>query len=167
MNIRTKKNILIIALTICIVFMSVGYALLSAEMNDNNKEKKLWGVEITNIIGSATTGSGESLGASMNGTIANFNSKLAGAGDGVTYTVSVTNTGAINAVLRSISVNPEDYDVDNFVVYSIDGINSGDYLKAGETINFTVKASYNEMKEIPTEEELIRSISVTLNYVQY
>ncbi len=171
METRDKKNILIIALLVSVVFMSVGYALLSTELRVNGGatiEDPSWDVKISNIVSTATTGTGEDLGVTTNNTLATFNAKLMEPGDSVTYTVSVTNSGNINAKLNNIQITPEDYDVGKFIVYSVDGLNANDALAAGSVKTFTVTATYNDAtEEQPTEADLSRPISVLLNYVQY
>lgn len=170
MNNRDKKNVMIIALLIAVVFMSVGYALLSAQLDIKGTSTivdPVWDVKIVSISSTETEGYGESISATVeNKFSAKFNAEFTMPGDKVTYVINVKNEGTIDAKLNSITITPEDY-ADGFIIYSIDGLEAGDELPAGESKMFTLTSSYNsELDATPTTEDLSKEITLILDYVQ-
>lgn len=170
MNVRDKKNIMIVALLIAVAFMSVGYALLSEQLEIKGTSTivdPVWDVKLISISSTATEGYGQSLQASVeNKFSAKFNAQFQMPGDKVTYIINVKNEGTINAKLNSISITPEDYN-DGFIIYTIDGLEAGDVLKAGDAKMFTLSIEYsNELNITPNEEDLTKEITLTLDYIQ-
>ncbi len=170
MDNRDKKNIMIVALLVAVVFMSVGYALLSAQLDVKGTTTivdPVWDVKITSISSTETEGNATSIDAMVeNRFSAKFNAQFQAPGDKITYVVNVKNEGTISAVLNSITITPDDY-ADGFIVYTIDGLEVGDTLNVGETKVFTISATYNEEIEgTPQEEDLTKEITLILDYVQ-
>ena len=167
---RDKKNIMIVALLVAVVFMSVGYALLSTQIEEKDNSsivEPLWDVKITAISSTMTEGNGNSLLSTVENRFSvKLNSEIKMPGDKVTYVINVKNNGTIDAKLNSISITPESHSED-IIIYSIEGINAGDELKAGESRLFTVEATYNSELTTPIEEEKIsKEITLILDYIQ-
>lgn len=170
MNSRDKKNIIIVFLLTAVVFMSAGYALLSAEIDISGSSQIVdphWDVKITSISSTETEGTGESIEATVqNNFSAKFKAKFKAPGDRVTYVVNVKNGGTIDAKLNSISISPENYN-EGFIVYSIEGIEAGNSLQVGESKMFTITATYNKDKEgTPKASDLTKDITLVLDFVQ-
>lgn len=172
MRTKDKKNILIVALLVAVVFMSVGYALLSAQLEvsgSSSIKDASWGVKIQDIKVIAKTGT--ALGGTpqvLSNLSASFDATLSAPGDSVTYQVIVENTGTIDAVLKTYVVDPEDYQEGNFIIYQIEDLNASMELGAGSTMMFNVVAKYNKnATTLPTTpEDLTRDISITLDFEQ-
>lgn len=170
MNNRDKKNIMIVALLIAVVFMSVGYALLSTQLEIKGTSTivdPVWDVKLMSISSTETEGYGTSISATIeNKFSAKFNTEFQMPGDKVTYVINVKNEGTIDAKLNSITITPDDYN-DGVIIYSINGLEAGDELTVGESKMFTLTASYNsEIVEKPTTEYLSKEITLILDYVQ-
>lgn len=169
MDNRKKKDILIIVMLIAVVCMSSAFAVLSQklEVSGTGTVKGNWGVEITGITPTATQGTGTSNSANADLTVATFAADLYQPGDSVTYTVTVENTGNIDAKLDSISskVTPEYGTDDNqYVNFTYDGIASNSVLKAGESISFNVTVQYSS--EVVSTTTMNATLTTVLNYVQ-
>ena len=171
MVINEKKNVLIVSLLVAVVFMSVGYALLSAKSNSNNSvqmDDPIMNVEISNVRHTETSGMGDSLSAEViNVYTAGFSFKLTGSMDSVTHTVTVVNNGNMDAMLDSFLTNPMDLNSDEYIVYTITGLDAGDLLPADSMMTFSITARYNDdATGKPKAEDLEKDFTVTLNYIQ-
>ena len=169
MDNRKKKDILIIVMLVAVVCMSGAFAVLSQrlEVSGTSTVKGNWGVEITGITPTATQGMGTSSSASADLTVATFAAELYQPGDSVTYTVTVENTGNIDAKLDSISskATPEYGTDDNqYITYTYDGIASDSILKAGESISFNVTVQYSS--DVVSDTNMTATLTTVLNYVQ-
>ncbi len=170
MSNRDKKNIMIVALLIAVVFMSVGYALLSTKLDVQGTSTivdPVWDVGIISISENSTEGYANSLNSTViNKFSAKFNVELQMPNDKVTYTINVKNEGTIDAKLNSISIMPENYN-EGFIKYEIEGIKAGEVLSVGESKTFTLSVMYNsDATGQPQEEDLTKEISLILDYIQ-
>lgn len=170
MSNRDKKNIMIVALLIAVVFMSVGYALLSTKLDIQGTSSiidPVWDVGIVSISENSTEGYASSLNSTViNKFSAKFNVELQMPNDKVTYTINVKNEGTIDAKLNSITIMPEDYN-EGFIIYDIEGIKAGEVLSVGQSKIFTLSVMYNsEATGQPQEEDLTKEISLILDYIQ-
>ncbi|MDD6878949.1 MAG: hypothetical protein PUD59_01810 [bacterium] len=115
MNEKKSKNIIIIALCITLIFMGVGFSLLSQQLNINATATvtSTWNVHFDDatpiaIVDSTAADAGANQGKS---TAATYDSNTAATvaftlvkpGDFVEYTFKIDNTGSINAALSSFS----------------------------------------------------------------
>ena len=169
MDNRKKKDLLIIIMLVAVVCMSGAFAVLSQrlEVSGTSTIKGNWGVEITGITPTATQGMGTSTSANADLTVATFAADLYQPGDSVTYTVTVENTGNIDAKLESISskATPEYGTDDNqYVSYTYDGIASDSILKAGESVSFNVTVQYSS--DVVSTTTMNATLTTVLNYVQ-
>lgn len=173
MGTKDKKNVLIVALLIAVVFMSVGYALLSTQMemdSSPNNQEKGWEVKISDLRILSTSGS--TVVASNPEQVANLSAKftatLMNPGDSVTYQVTVANTGSLNAMLKQYITDPENYSEDTYVNYEISGLTPNMLLNSQEFITFYVTATYNENAATPplTEADATRDLSINLDFEQ-
>lgn len=165
---KNGKNTIIGFLVAAIMVMSVGYALLSQQVTINGvaEVSSTWSVGITGITeGIATGGALNKTPSTYTGTTAAFDVSLSAPGDSMTYDITVTNNGSIDAILSAISVTPEEGGSDA-INYEVTGVTAGTTtLSAGTTNTITVKVEWDKTAiGVPTV--LSKTLTVTLNYVQ-
>ena len=84
----------------------------------------------------------------------------------MTYDIVVTNAGTLDATLDSIVGLPIINDGEA-IKYTVTGVAEGDILEAGKTATVTITVEYDKnLTTQPSTEQLERTLSVTLNYVQ-
>ncbi|MGN0973556.1 MAG: hypothetical protein ACI4OT_02305 [Bacilli bacterium] len=169
---RKGKNIVIGLLCATIVFMGIGFAALSSVLTINGTANvaNTWNVQITDITVTDTTGKADAGTPTHNATTANFEATLNEPGDSVTYEVTVTNGGSINAVLASVDpvfTNAED----DAIVYTLadDNPTANAKLASGATHTFVVTATYKADatgEKAPSADKLTKSFSLQLTYNQ-
>ena len=99
---RTKTKIIIIMMII-VVFMAVGYAILSTSLNINGSTAVTsnWQVEFSDIrTVSLKGGATNKVTPTVSKTTANFEVDLVQPGDEVTYEIDITNYGDIEAEVK-------------------------------------------------------------------
>ncbi len=169
---RKGKNIIIGLLCATIVFMGIGFAALSSVLTINGTANiaSTWNVKITNISVKETTGKAEAGTPTFNATSANFTTTLNEPGDSVSYEVTVTNGGTIDAVLASINEGFTNSD-DDAIEYTLKEENpkANDKLLSGATHKFIVTATYKATAtgdKAPTDDKLTKDFSLQLTYNQ-
>ncbi|MBO5376744.1 MAG: hypothetical protein J6A52_07850 [Bacilli bacterium] len=168
MNIRDKKNIMIVAMLIAITFMSAGYVLLSEQLDVRNaitSVNPVWDVKILSISSIETEGYAQSIQESIeNKYVVNFNSEFQTNGDKITYVINVRNEGTLAAKLSSIIINPK-YE-NEYLTYTVEGIEVGDKLNIGESKMFTFTIEYNNEIDTLVDETIIDEVKLTLDYTK-
>ena len=162
---RKKRNIVIGVLCCLLVFMGVGYAILSQTLTINGigNVKGNWNVEITSITLKSQTGRATEVSSSYTNTTASFEADLYMPGDSIEYEVTVTNNGNIDAVLQSITPTTTNKVAD--IKFSHSEIDNTP-LTAGKTITFTMKVEFLESATaIPDVERT--EYKLELVYMQY
>ena len=145
--------------------MSVGYAALGQNLfiDASSKISSSWAIAFTNITEGTPVGGATNVEpASIDGTTAKFNVDLVSPGDSMTYQITVSNTGSLDAVLNDIIVSETGSDA---IKYTVTGVSEGTTLDAGETNTVTVKVEYDS-SVVGQPESTTRDLYVTLNYVQ-
>lgn len=171
---RKSKGIIIGVLCAVIVFMSIGFAALSSQLtiNGNATISDTWNVQIASITkkeGSA--GVTETSQPTFTATTANFNVSLKEPGDYAIYTVTVKNTGSLDAVLTRIT-ETEGEGGSAAIKYTVTpaaGSEQGsDLPKTTGTHTFDVKVEYlsTAVGENAPEANASKSLTVTLDYNQ-
>ena len=164
---RKKRNIIIGALCCLLVFMGIGYAILSQTLNISGiaNMKGNWNVRITNmeLLSENKTGRAEEVSHSFTDTTATFTADLYMPGDSIEYRVTVENQGNIDALLKSIT--PTTTNKSEGIKFSHSEIDNT-ILTAGKTITFTMKVEFLEdATSIPKVENV--KYNLELVYVQY
>ena len=164
---RKKRNIIIGALCCLLVFMGIGYAILSQTLNISGiaNMKGNWNVRITNmeLLSENKTGRAEEVSHSFTDTTATFTADLYMPGDSIEYRVTVENQGNIDALLKSIT--PTTTNRSKGIKFSHSEIDNT-VLTAGKTITFTMKVEFLESAtSIPKVENV--KYNLELVYVQY
>lgn len=171
-NERKSKNIVIGLLCAIIVLMGIGFATIFSELKIEGGASlsNTWNVQITNIEVESTTGKANGGSPYPTGTTANFNATLEEPGDSVTYKVTVTNGGSINAVLTAVTEGFTNQETDA-IEYTLAESNPDEEAKltSGDTHTFLVTATYKSTavgENAPTEEEKTKSFNLQLKYEQ-
>ena len=164
---RKKRNIIIGALCSLLVFMGIGYAILSQTLNISGiaNMRGNWNVKITNmeLLSENKTGRAVEVSHSFTDTTATFTADLYMPGDSIEYRVTVENQGNIDALLKSIT--PTTTNRSEGIKFSHSEIDNT-VLTAGKTITFTMKVEFLEnATSIPNVENV--SYNLELVYVQY
>ena len=164
---RKKRNIIIGALCCLLVFMGIGYAILSQTLNISGiaNMKGNWNVKITNmeLLSENKTGRAEEVSHSFTDTTATFEANLYMPGDSIEYRVTVENQGNIDAVLNDIIQTKTNKDKNLKFSNSLIGT---EVLTSGSKMSFTMKV------EIPEDAETLPEVKVSkyeikLIYIQY
>ena len=162
-----KRNIIIGSLCSLLVFMGIGYAILSQTLNISGTANMQgnWSVKITNmeLLSDNKTGRAEEVSHSFTDTTATFEANLYMPGDSIEYRVTVENQGNIDALLKSIT--PTTTNKSSGIKFSHSEIDNT-VLTAGKTITFTMKVEFLEdATSIPKVDKL--TYNLELVYVQY
>lgn len=159
------KNLIIFMLVVAIFIMSSSYAILyqNLRINGNASVVASWKVEITGIkegnkIGSAVS---ESIPTYTTST-ATFNAQLSDIADSIDYIVTIKNSGKIDARLNDITTS---LNGDSTIVYELLGTEKNDILKAGESINVTVRVKVSP-SVTSIDKTTNNSITIIFGYVQ-
>ena len=164
---RKKRNIIIGALCSLLVFMGIGYAILSQTLNISGTANMQgnWSVKITNmkLLEANKTGRATEVSSSYTNTTASFEADLYMPGDSIEYEVTVTNNGNIDAVLNNIKQTKTNQHKDIKFSNSLIGT---EVLTAGSTMTFTMKVEFLESAtEMPDIEKT--EYKIELVYIQY
>ena len=168
---RKKRNIIIGSLCCLLVFMGIGYALLTQILTINGTATLTgsWNIYIDSMTVKSKSLTAESLSAGVDiddPTKASFELTLLKPGDYVEYEVVVKNEGSVNAVLRKLEPTINSGNLDTLLTHTMI---QGQILKAGESTTFTLKVRFDERAtEIPeTDEERLTQYKIQLIYEQY
>ena len=164
---RKKRNIIIGALCCLLVFMGIGYAILSQTLNISGiaNMRGNWNVKITNmeLLSENKTGRAVEVSHSFTDTTATFTADLYMPWYSLEYRVTVENQGNKDAVLKSIT--PTTTNKSEGIKFSHSEIDNT-VLTAGKTISFTMKVEFLEdATSIPNVENV--KYNLELVYVQY
>lgn len=164
-----KKNVLIAFLIAAVFMMSVGYAALASQLEINGVSKITgnFKVEITSISDGVAVGDAtNAVDPKFTNTTADFEVNLVSPGDSMTYEIVVKNTGNLVAKLDSITGVPE-YNGTDPIKYTVTGVEKDETLAVNAEKTVTVKVEYvSTVESQPSGEELSKSLSMTLNYIQ-
>ena len=163
---RKKRNIIIGSLCCLLVFMGIGYAILSQTLNISGTANMQgnWSVKITNmkLLEANKTGRAEEVSHSFTDTTATFTADLYMPGDSIEYEVTVENQGNIDDLLKSVT--PTTTNASEEIKFSHSEIDDT-VLTAGKKITFTMKVEFLEdATSIPKVENV--KYNLELIYVQ-
>ena len=162
---RTQRNYIILGLCSILLLMAIGYAAFRTQLNIKGTSNitSEWEVLITNIQSQVINGTPtDAETPNHTETTANFSTNLYSPGDKMRYTVTVENRGSIDAVLKTIEKTDSSNEA---IIFTINGIEQGDTLKAKGTTTFTVDVEYNSEVQIQPS-NLTSNLEITLDYVQ-
>ena len=166
-----RKTTVIIVMCVMMLFMGIGYAILSTKLNINGNTAvtSTWKVEFSGISVASTTGGATSKSSSYSATTVNFEVDLVQPGDELTYNVNITNYGDIKAEVKGATYTATDNDA---IYVKIKGIEKGTILESCEglttcpTKTLTITVGYNPGVEKDPSNKT-KDISLTLQVGQY
>ena len=158
-----KRKIIIFSLIGILFLMAVGYSAFQTKLNISSTSNitSVWDVEITNVQTKEINGLAENVyDPTYTKLEANMEANFYEPGDYITYIVTVSNLGTLDATLDSIKLNMPSQDVINF---KVEGATSKEKLKVGEhkDIEVTMEYTGNNPDNISSVE-----MDVNLDYVQ-
>ncbi len=167
---RKKRNIIIGSLCSLLVFMGIGYAVLSQTLNISGTAnmKGTWDIKITDISEASRTGKADpgTPTISTSGVSASFEANLWMPGDSITYNITVKNNGNIDAALKELVPSVEN-GVQQ-VKFSNNAV-QGKVLRQSESYTFQVSVVFDEdATEIPQDSKTNPpKYTISLTFVQY
>lgn len=164
---KKKKKMVITTLVCVLVFIAVGYALLTQaiKVGVEGTLNGVWDVYISDIKLKNSTGRAQELNpASVSNKVnANFEVDLYMPGDSVEYEVTVKNDGNIDATLRTIATNTTNTNEDIRFTHTI---KQGEVLKKESETKFTFKIVFDERATtLPINSDPIE-VTMKLDYLQ-
>ena len=164
---KKKKKMVITTLACVLVFIAVGYALLTQaiKVGVEGTLNGVWDVYISDIKLKNSTGRAQEVNpASVSNKVnANFEVDLYMPGDSVEYEVTVKNDGNIDATLRTVTTNATNTNEDIRFTHTI---KQGEVLKKESETKFTFKIVFDERATtLPTNSDPIE-VTMKLDYSQ-
>ena len=165
--VRTRKKQRIIIGTLCaiVIGLAVGYAVLSQTLNIQGTGGITtdWRIEITNVQTKKTVGNAKNVtDPSFDKLTANMSASFEKPGDSISYDITVSNLGNIDAVLDSIKMNMEEQE---YIDFKIEGITAREELIVDQDITFQLIMKLSEnIPDIPSNQSF--DFSMNLNYLQ-
>ena len=165
--VRTRKKQRIIIGTLCaiVIGLAIGYAVLSQTLNIQGTGGITtdWRIEITNVQTKKTVGNAKNVtDPSFDKLTANMSASFEKPGDSISYDITVSNLGNIDAVLDSIKMNMEEQE---YIDFKIEGITAREELIVDQDITFQLIMKLSEnIPDIPSNQSF--DFSMNLNYLQ-
>lgn len=164
---KKKKKMVITTLVCVLVFIAVGYALLTQaiKVGVEGTLNGVWDVYISDIKLKNSTGRAQEVNPAYvsNKVNANFEVDLYMPGDSVEYEVTVKNDGNIDATLRTVTTNATNTNEDIRFTHTI---KQGEVLKKESETKFTFKIVFDERATtLPINSDPIE-VTMKLDYLQ-
>ena len=140
---RRNRNMLLIGLVCILLIMTIGYSAFSTRLDIKSSTSitSNWDIEITNLELKEEIGEGKNVTFDFDKLWASMEADFYTPSDEVVYNVTVSNLGNLDGVLDSIKIDMDSQDI---IEFKVEGINSGDILKKGESTTFEFSMKYNE-----------------------
>ena len=119
---RNQKNILLGSLCALVLVMTVAYAAFSSSLsiNGTGATTNNWDIKITNIQSKDIEGSAVDASKSYTDLTASFSTEFTQPGDSITYDITVTNNGSLDAQLSEINKTVPNTDMQNKIQNFLD-----------------------------------------------
>ncbi len=160
-----RNNIIIGGLLSIVLLMMVGYAAFASKLNISGTSNitSNWDIEITNIESKNIVGSASnSSDPTYSGLTATFNTNLVSPGDSITYDITVTNKGSLDATLKKINLSDPNNDA---IIFKTSGLKEGGTLVSGNSAVLSIKVTYDS--SVTTQpDNLTGNITATLEFEQ-
>ena len=165
---RKKRNLIIISLACLLVFMGVGYAVLSTTLSIKGAASLTgkWDIHIESIEATTTNGTAtsETPTLSENKLGASFDATLKKPGDYVEYTIVVKNAGSIPAMLTELKPTITGEDIDDIILTHT--MIHGQILKENASTTFTLRVLFDDRAtDVVTNAKA--TIDIELLYTQW
>ncbi|MBS7020939.1 MAG: hypothetical protein KH135_03605 [Firmicutes bacterium] len=168
MSSNKGRNLIIGTLLAAVAIMAVGYAALAQTLNINGTAaiSSTWNVAITGISEGTPTGTATNkTPATFTGTSATFSTDLKSPGDKMIYTITVSNTGTLDAKLTALTVTPST-PATSGIYYKVTGVTvNTTTLAAGATNTVTVEVGWNSADTTMPETKTV-PLTVNMTYTQ-
>ncbi len=157
---RSKKNIIIGVMCALVLVMVVVYAafMTGLTINRTGNITSTWSIEITSITSSITGTAYNISEPSYNSTSATFNAGLRKPGDKIEYSITIKNSGSVDAIINEVNIKTTGSYV---IIYTIEEIQNQERLTSGASKTFKIIVEFDrEATSIPsdTTKELIMDI---------
>ena len=159
------KFIIISAFLIAIFIMSVGYSLLSTELDITGTAKIVgkWDVKISNVEVKNSSIKKELIMPNFTNNSITFDVELNEPGDFITYLVTITNSGTIDAVLNNFIFFADEVNGSSEILFKTTEVDKN--LDVGQSTSFEITITYNKnSEEIPQVNT--KTITGIIEYVQ-
>lgn len=160
-----KRDVIIISLLIVVLFLSVGYTLLSIQFRNMTDEKvEKWNVGFASIGDVSISGSGLDVSNKIeNNSVATFEVILKDKNDMVKYNVNVRNNGTLDAKIGSIMLISDN----DSVKFLLENVNAEDVIRSGDSKDISLIATYNNENNIEKKSLPIRAnLNLIFDFVQ-
>ena len=161
---KRRRKIILGGLLCLLLIMTIGYSAFSSRLDikGSSMVTSKWDIEITDLQVKNILGKAEDVSHSFDTLTANMEANFYMPSDEITYEVTVSNLGTLDAVLDNIKINMDSQDI---IQFKVDGITSGEELKQGTSTKFDLIMKYNEnITSQPGETSI--DFSMNLNYLQ-
>ncbi len=159
-----NKIIIITTFILIILLMTAGYSAFNAELKINGDAQITgnWNVRITNIEVDKQTEGSDAGKPTYTNTSATFSAHLNKPGDEITYKITITNLGTIDATLQNITFSePKNSAKEIIFTYTT----PAKELKAHESTSFLITIKYDEKtKKVPINN--FKNITGNIEYIQ-
>ena len=157
---QNKKNIIIGIMCITVLIMVVVYAAFMTRLtiNGTGNITSTWDIEITSITSSITGTAYNISNPSYTGTTASFEAGLKKPGDKIEYSITIKNSGSVDAIINEVNVQTTGSYV---IIYTIEGIQNQERLASNATKTFKIVVEFDiNATSIPsdTTKEFIMNI---------
>jgi len=166
MSHKKKRNIIIGVLCGVLLLMVVGYAAFSSVLNikGTSNVSSNWNIKITSITSKTLSGNATNVKEPEGvGTLtASFETNLESPGDSIEYTITISNSGDINAKLDKITLSEPD---NEYVTFETSGLTEGEPLNTGSTADLKVIVTFKDV-EINKMDTSTSNLKVQLDFSQ-
>jgi len=169
------RNCLIAILCITIIFLSVGFVILSIKLKSSEEEKNIFDVSFANVEKKSSV-KGSKIEPISNAEISSnnmevlFNFELSANNDEVVYVANIRNNGTMKAKIVDIIGSP-DYTIEPYknvispVTVSISDL-TDKIIEPGNEVELRVSASYNSNTINNVKKQFIYKIGLITQYVE-
>ncbi|MBR3362652.1 MAG: InlB B-repeat-containing protein [Bacilli bacterium] len=171
MRLKRKNKIILIFLGIVVCFMAVAYAAFNTRLDITgiSNISNAWDIEITNVTLKSENGKGKNVKApTWDALTASMEANVYDSGDSVSYDVTISNLGTLDATLDSITKNIESNN--NAVKIECSGYIKGETLykhgETGSTKTITVTILFNNNYQGELDYSTSTQTNITFNYKQ-
>ena len=158
---KNKKTIIIGVMCALVLVMVVVYAAFMTRLtiNGTGNITSTWNIEITSITSNITGTAYNIENPTYNGTNATFNAGLRKPGDKIEYSITIKNSGSVDAIINEVNIKTTGSYV---IIYTIEGIQNQERLASSASKTFKIIVEFDrEATSIPsdTTKELIMNIN--------
>lgn len=161
-----RKSIVIVVICVFVFFMALGYAAFSTTLNINGTAStdSEWNVHFTNMTNGSTVGSASNNAGSpsFTETTAYMDAAFKYPGDAITYQLTLTNDGNLDAIVDNIEAKADGSDA---IIYTMSGLKIGEKIAAGANKVITIKIEYDS--NVTSQPVFTtKTLTVSINCVQ-